>query len=301
MLNPVHVRTLSEVLATGSLSEAAARLGYTASAVSQQISALERTTGLVLFERGARTIHPTRAAVALGERCTRFLDQLAALEHEVRALAAGERGLVRVGSFPTAGAALIPWALARFVQQQPGAEVSLEEGEPDELLPLLLSDTLDVALVYVYDLVPRTVPAQLTVTELLHEPLRVLLPPAHPGRDEERVPLGALAEETWISSREDTAGARSLSLLCATAGFAPRVAFRTNDYGAVSELVAAGLGVALVPGLALRAAPGPLPLAGDAPGRRVLAIHRTANPNPLLPPLLDALTRAAAAHERGNG
>lgn len=298
MLNPVHVRTLSEVLATGSLSEAAQRLGYTASAVSQQISALERATGLVLFERGARAIHPTRAAVVLGERCGQVLDQLSALEREVSALAAGESGLVRVGTFPTAGKTLVPWALARFVQQRPGAEVSLEEGEPDELLPQLLSDTLDLALVYAYDLVPRAFPGQLTVDELVREPLRVLLPPAHPARGADSVALADLADATWISSREETAGAGSLGLLCAQAGFAPRIAFRTNDYGAVGELVAAGLGVALVPELAVEDRATALPLAGEGTVRRILAVHRTANPNPLLPPVRDAVHRAAAAATR---
>lgn len=300
MLNPTHVRTLGAVLTTGSFSEAAAQLGYTASAVSQQISALERATGLTLFERGARRIHPTRAARILGERCEHVLNELTALEQQARALAAGQRGLVRVGSFATAAASLVPWALARFVQQQPEAEVSLEEGEPEELLPLVLSDVLDVALVYEYELVPRRWPQQLTVSELVRERPRILLPPAHRATRSEEIELADLAEETWIASRETSAGALSLSRLCAAASFEPRIAFRTNDYDVVRELVQAGLGVALVPELAVTdsARPSAHALSGAPAGRRVLAVRRTANPNPLLAPLDDALVRAAAAQRR---
>lgn len=301
MLNPTHVRTLGEVLATGSFTEAAARLGYTASAVSQQISGLERATGLTLFERGARTIHPTRAARVLGERCQQMLDELTALEQEAMALAAGQRGLIRVGSFATAAASLVPWALARFVRQQPEAEVSLEEGEPDELLPLLLNDTLDVAVVYEYDLVPRRWPPQLTVSELVWERLRILLPPTHRAVGAEEVALADLAEDLWIASRESSAGAQSLYRLCASAGFEPRIAFHTNDYDVVRELVQAGLGVALVPDLAVTDATRPAAhvLDGEHAGRRVVALRRAPNPNPLLAPLDDALTRAAVAHRKG--
>lgn len=300
MLNPTHVRTFGEVLATGSFAEAANRLGYTASAVSQQISALERSTGLTLFERGARRIRPTRAAQVLGERCAQVLDELTALEQEARALAAGQRGLVRVGSFATAAATLVPWALARFLQQQPEAEVSLEEGEPEELVRMLLDDTLDLALVYEYDLVPQRRHQQLTVSELVREGLFILLPPAHREEGAAVIEPRDLAEETWIASRENTAGAQSLARLCAANSFEPRVAFRTNDYDTVRELVQAGLGVALVPELAVTDAARPTahPLRGSAPGRRVLAVRRTANPNPLLAPLEDALRRAAAAHRR---
>jgi DNA-binding transcriptional LysR family regulator len=300
VLNPTQVRTFGEVLATGSFAAAAHRLGYTASAVSQQISALERSTGLTLFERSARRIRPTRAAHVLGHHCSRVLDELTALEQQARALAAGQQGLVRVGSFATAAAALVPWALARFVRQQPDAEVSLEEGEPDELLPLLLDDVLDLALVYEYDLVPRRRQQQLTFSELVRERLLVLLPPAHPARGAAEIAPEDLAEETWITSRENTAGAVSLTRLCAAASFEPRVAYRTNDYDTVRELVQAGLGVALVPELAVTddARPAAHPLRHPAPGRRVLAVRRTANPNPLLAPLEDALHRAAAAHRR---
>ena len=300
MLNPTHVRTFGEVLATGSFAEAANRLGYTASAVSQQISALERSTGLTLFERGARRIRPTRAARVLGERCAQVLDELTGLEQEARALAAGQRGLVRVGSFATAAATLVPWALARFLHQQPEAEVSLEEGEPDELLPMLLDDALDLALVYEYDLVPRRWQQQLAVSELVRERLLVLLPPAHRAMGAEAIAPEDLAEETWIASREDSAGALSLSRLCAATSFEPRVAFRTNDYDTVRELVQAGLGVALVPELAVTdsARPAAHALQPSAPGRRVLAVRRAANPNPLLSSLDDALRRAAAAHRR---
>src|SRR5918998_5600049 len=122
MLNPLHLQTLSVVLRTGSFAAAGRHLGYTGSAVSQQMKALEVESGLVLFERGAQQVLPTAEAQLLSERAIETLGALATLQEVVREIAAGTRGRLGLGSFPTASEVLVPRALARFVRDFPDVD-----------------------------------------------------------------------------------------------------------------------------------------------------------------------------------
>ncbi|HEX7301320.1 LysR substrate-binding domain-containing protein, partial [Lentzea sp.] len=180
-------------------------------------------------------------------------------------------------------------ALARLQADLPDAEIRLDEAEPDDVLPLVLTGALDLALVYAYDLVPRTWPEELTVVPLLDEALLVMVPAEHPAA-KNSVRLEDLEDERWIASRDGTAGATCLTRLCAS-GFAPRIAFRSNDYEVVQSLVAAGVGVALVPALGYKALPGThaMPLRQKPVRRHVLVVHRSANTNPLLRDAVNAL------------
>lgn len=253
MLNPLHLRTLSVVLRTGSFAAAGRQLGYTASAVSQQMKALEAESGLVLFERGARQAVPTADALLLSERAVETLGALATLQEAVREIAASTRGRLGLGSFPTASEVLAPRALARFADDFPDVEVRLEDGEPRELLTRLLEGDLDVIVVFRYDLVPQHWPARLVRTPLLTEPVRLLVPGADaspPESPSRPVPLTDFSDASWISTREGTAGALALERACAAAGFVPRIRYRSNDYDVVRSFVRAGLGVAMVPRLA---------------------------------------------------
>ncbi|HUQ61893.1 LysR family transcriptional regulator [Lentzea sp.] len=290
MLNPVHLRTLVEVVKTGSFAEAARRLGYTSSAVSQQISAFERAVGVTLFEREAHSIRPASAALMIADRGGELLAAFDGFEHEVKAMVQGLRGRLRIGTFPTASSRVVPRALARLSADLPDAEIRLDEAEPDDVLPLVLTGELDLALVYAYDLVPRTWPEELTVVPLLDESLLVMVPVAHPAA-KNNVKLEDLKDERWIASRDGTAGATCLTRLCAAAGFAPRIAFRSNDYEVVQSLVAAGVGVALVPALGYKALPGThaMQLRHKPLRRHVHVVHRTANTNPLLRDAVSAL------------
>lgn len=295
MLNPIQLRTLSEVIRLGSFADAARQLGYTPSAVSQQIVALERFLGMPLFEREPRFVRPTVGAVLLVERSKDLLASLDALVLDMRAIAAGMSGRLRLASFPTASSHIVPRALGSLLHQHPGAEVLLDEGEPDELLPALLDGRIDLALVYQYDSVPRSWPGGLVLTSLMSENLLLHLPPGHPRRSARVVELGDLADETWIASKPGTAGAAGLVELCAAAGFVPRIDFRSNNYEVVLGLVGAGLGVALIPTLG-HARPSDLDaacLAGPPRQRHVSALHRAENVNPLLPGALASLEEAA--------
>jgi DNA-binding transcriptional LysR family regulator len=207
MLSPLHLRTLSVVLRVGSFAGAGRQLGYTGSAVSQQTSALESESGLVLFDRAAHGIRPTAAAELLSERASETLGAFATLEEAVREIATGTRGRLGLGSFPTASEVLVPTALVRFGRSFRNVEVRFDDGEPDRLLPRLVEGDLDVVVVYRYELVPRSWPAGIHRTSLMVEEMRLLVPETY--RDHgPNVELSDFAEAAWISTRE---GARALS------------------------------------------------------------------------------------------
>ncbi|GAB3289686.1 LysR substrate-binding domain-containing protein [Parasphingorhabdus pacifica] len=296
MLNPIHLRTLQECVRTGSFAEAGRTLGYTASAVSQQMVLLERAVGAPLFERAARSARSTGLALRLAERSRDALGALDALEREVRSMVVGEEGSLRLASFSTANAQVLPEVLATVVAQRPQAEVQLDEGEPDEVIDGVLDGVVDAAVVFEYDLDPRQWPIELCVEELMAEPLRVALPESHRLAGADAVDLNDLATDAWICTRQDTAGARSLVRLAAAGGFVPRIIFRSNDYSVVRDLVARGLGVAALPSLALDdARVRTSRIAGWQPHRRVKALYRKQNTNPLLPIALECLAKSCAA------
>lgn len=296
MDRPQHLRTLQVVCRTGSFAVAARELGYTSSAVSQQIAALERESGLVLFERQAHGVRPTAVAHRLVELSRPVLAGLDELDHQVQRLATGAIGRIRLGSFPTASVRIVPAVLSSFAAEYAGAEVSLIEEEPDDLVERLVDGRLDVALLYEYGLCPTQWPSGVVTRPLVREDLLLLQP-----RDGAPVPLEELGGRRWIASREDTDGALSLARLCAAAGFSPAIAYRSNDYDVVRELVAATGGVAVVP--ALGHSPDPRIAASRLPQRgahrTVLVAHRVTHdrgsPNPLLDGFLTVLFRAAPA------
>jgi DNA-binding transcriptional LysR family regulator len=296
MLNPVHLRTLAMVVLTGSFADAARRLGYTASAVSQQISALERSVRMPLFDRDAHSVHSTPAAEFLVSRSYEALAALDALEGDVRAMAEGTMGRLRLGSFPTANEQVLPRALPKLISDSSQLEVHLDEGEPDELVPMLMDQELDIAIVYRYDLVPQRWPQGVQTVALLDESLFLLLPSDH-RLVGQPVSLKDLADEKWISTRERSAGATALRRACAQAEFSPIVDFRSNDYDVVRGFVRSGLGIALVPALAH------LPSAGVeavliedlAVKRHVMALHRPARSTGAICAALIALRSAAGS------
>jgi DNA-binding transcriptional LysR family regulator len=309
MLAPTQLHTLRTVLTTGSFAAAAVELNYTSSAVSQQISALERASGLVLFERSAHSVRPTEHARLLADRAGELLALLDGLDREVASIARGELGRLRIGSFPTASARLLPAALATLSTERPQADIAVDEGELDALLPRLLAGELDLALAYRYQAVPAGWPSRLVETVLLRERLYLLVPDGHPlaasaagaaggstgSGGEAR--LVALAGNRWVAPLVGSPGALNLERLAARAGFSPRVGYRSNDYSVVHGLVAAGLGVALVPGLALSDVSGvhAVPLAGRDARRTVLALHRPSARHSLLAAAVTAIRTVTAS------
>jgi DNA-binding transcriptional LysR family regulator len=292
MVQLAQLRALTAVLDTGSFAAAGQQVALTASAVSQQISALERSLGIRLFERRPQGIRPLAAASTLGLRATSVLVQVDLLEREAKVLASGTRGVVRVGSFPSASRRLLPETLSRVSRRRTGIDVLLDEAEPDELLHRLTDGSMDLALVYCYDMLPSTWPPGITRKPLLHESLVLLsaasAPPLAPD-------LSNADLTAWVSSREQTAGWRCLEQLCLQAGVTPRITYRSNDYDVVRGLVAAGLGAAVIPALAYLEDPDTLADAVDieGAGRTVYLAYRTEDAGPLIDVLCRAFRQAA--------
>ncbi|MHB1538452.1 MAG: LysR substrate-binding domain-containing protein [Solirubrobacteraceae bacterium] len=251
MLNVARLTTLSEVASSGSLTAAAERLSYTQSAVSQQIAALEREAGIALLERHPRGVRLTPAGRALLAHADGILSRLRVAEEELAAIAGVRRGLLRLASFPTAGATLVPLAIATFRTRHPDVELTLVEGEPEQIAPRLAAGELDLALLFEFDGTREADAHDLERVQLLADPMYLALPGGHRLAERRRLRLQDLREEAWIQTSRQSACARHVVLSCLAAGFEPNVSFESDDYQTVQGLVAAGVGVALIPELAL--------------------------------------------------
>jgi molybdate transport repressor ModE-like protein len=253
MIDARRLRVLLCVARTGSLAGAANELGYTASAVSQQIRALERELGTVVLERRGRGVILTEPGRALVRHAERVVEDLLAAEAEVEAIAGLRSGVLRLGWFSTAGAMLIPRAIARLRERCPLIELTLEEADPDRCAQLLRSGELDLAVVYEFGLDPP-LPGDLRLTPLLEDRLHIALPPGHRLAPRKRIRMAELAGDTWIQGVKRGATVATLPAACREAGFEPRIAFQTDDPMAWQGLVAAGVGVAVIPQLILATA-----------------------------------------------
>src|SRR3954471_18929534 len=250
MLNVQRLKVLREVVAQGSFSEAASALNYTQSAVSQAIATLESEAGVPLIERDRRGVRPTSAGDLLAQHAGRILTQLDAAEAELGAIAGIAGGELRMASFPTAGATLMPLAIASFRSAHPEVTLSLVEGEPEELIPRLRDGEFDLGLIFEFEGTGALGPG-LRSTPLFDDPMKLALPKGHRLARPERVALTDLADDAWVQTWEASACARHVVRICRAAGFEPRVSFESDDYLTVQGLVAAGVGVALIPELAL--------------------------------------------------
>jgi DNA-binding transcriptional LysR family regulator len=255
MLDVKRLRVLKEVAQQGSFSGAGEALGYTQSAISQQVAALERETGSTLVERGARGIRLTDAGQALVDHADGILARIAAAEEELDAIAGLRGGRLRLASFPTAGATLVPLAIKEFSRRHPGVELSLVEAEPERALPMVKGGELDVGLIFEYSSLPHTYYEQhreeIDRVHLLDDPMYIALPPDHPLAKKRNLRLEDLAADLWVQGDcNGSCGAMHIAA-CESAGFEPRVAFQTEDYNVVQGLVAAGVAVSLIAELAL--------------------------------------------------
>lgn len=253
MFEARHLRVLRSVARTGSFSAAARDLGCTQPAVSQQMKALESAAGTPLLVRGAREMRLTEAGEALVRHATGILAGLTAAEEEIAAIAGLRAGRVRLVSFPSGSATLVPDAVADMRERHPGTKVSLVEAEPPRSVEMLRAGDCDITLAFRYVDLPTPAEeswADLVVRPLLTDRLVGVVPQAHPlaGRAGP-ARIGEFADEQWIAGCPRCRG--HLVEVCERAGFTPRIDFATDDYPAVVGLVAAGVGVAVLPELAL--------------------------------------------------
>jgi DNA-binding transcriptional LysR family regulator len=275
MLDVKRLRVLREVARQGSFSGAAEALAYTQSAISQQIAALEREAGTQLVERSARGVRLTEAGEALVGHADAILARLQGAERELEAIAGLRGGRLRVVAFPSSGASIKPMAVAEFRRRHPGVELLLEPREPDQALAALKAGEADVAVT----LEPAFAPIDdeaIQTCHILDDPMFVALPADHPLARKTRLQLEDLAGESWIQGTPQATcpDTRIFMRACSAAGFDPRIAFQSDDYAAIQGFIATGVGVALIPDLALTTPRDDIAireLAGVAPHRRVLA------------------------------
>jgi DNA-binding transcriptional LysR family regulator len=310
MLDVKQLRVLKAVAEHGSFSAAAEALSYTQPAISQQVAALERQTGTTLVDRSSRGVRLTDAGLTLVDHTEAVLARLAAAEAELEAMAGIRGGRVRLASFPTAGASLLPPAVALFTQRHPDVELSFIEREPEEAAQMLRAAELETAIVFEYAEYDQPELERfyegIELHRLVDDPMFLALPLGHPAANKPRVRLRDLSDETWIqeSGNHSWCG-RFHETACLAAGFKPKVSFRSDDYNVVQGLVAAGVGISLLPGLSLTNVRDDIvirSLGPNAPTRRIAAATLAGRyRSPATETMLGILEEVAARFELPSG
>jgi DNA-binding transcriptional LysR family regulator len=249
MLDVRRLRLLCELSQRGTVAATARALAYTPSAVSQQLAALEREAGVVLLERDGRRVLLTPAAHDLVERARRILDDLDAAEAALHASASTVEGTIRIGAFPSAAVTLVVPATRALTIRHPGVQVSFYEIDPDDGVALLGSGGLDMLVAYDYDLLTPTPSGGLESIHLLDDPILAAVPPTHRLATVAALDLAELATERWVAGLPATTFGALVHRACRAAGFEPIIAHRAREFAIQEALVAAGLGVALLPAL----------------------------------------------------
>jgi DNA-binding transcriptional LysR family regulator len=293
MLDVRRLRLLSELSRHGTIAEVARVVGYTPSAVSQSLMQLEREVGVALLERDGRRVRLTTAAHGLVGRTDRVLAELDAAEADLAAEHQSVRGEVIIGAFPSAAAELVVPSLAQLSGRHPELVCSVREHEPEDGIPLLRAGQLDLLVSESYEGVRSAPVGGLEQHPLVTEPLLLMVPENHrvPGR----VALDTLSDASWIGGLAGTQFAAAVERACRRAGFSPRVTHRADEALLLQALVAAGLGVGLLPTLARTDPPGVhYATAVPAPPRRqvIALVRRGAARRPALAVTLEALRSA---------
>ncbi len=288
MLDVTRLRVLDAVARHGSVTAAAREMDYSQPSVSHHLARLEAETGARLLQKAGRGIRLTQAGELLADRAAEIIGRIDAADAELSAHVGLTAGRVRLAGFASAIGALVPHAAATLARRHPGLEVSSTDTHPPEALELLRTGRVEVAIIFRYDEADEE-PAGVRLHHLLDDPMYLLSHRRTRG-------LASLRDATWIAGCERCRG--HLLALCDTAGFEPNIGYESDDMVLMQALVAAGLCVATLPGLALRAHHADGVVATKLPGlpRRVFAATYGEPPDPpAVDALLGALTEAAAA------
>nr|WSX50102.1 LysR substrate-binding domain-containing protein [Streptomyces sp. NBC_00974] len=284
-----------EVARTESIAAAARKLGWTQPAVSQHLRRLERQAGLPLVVRHSRGIRLTEAGATLLRHADAIATRLHAAEDDMAALANLTAGTVRLAAFPSACATVVPTAMTDLARHHPGLKIHLTECEPPEAAHLVTSGEADLAVLFSHDSRSPDHGPDLQLIPLANDPVRLVVPADHPAATA-AAPLTCLTSAPWIAGCPSCAA--HLAHICGAAGFSPDVRHSTDDYVVVQNLVARGLGVALLPQLALDAYRHPdvqvLPL-GTTERALYLLCHREALQIPAVKQATRALQQTATA------
>lgn len=289
------MQVLRAVVSSGSVTGAAAVLGYTPSAVSQQIAALEKEARTDLLERVGRGVRPTAAGLLLTEYADTISREVAEAETALADLLAGRTGRLSVRYFATAGASLVAPAVARLRTEHPGVQIELKLIDPEDPLPDVREGRADLALV----VGPRASGQEgVRFLHLLDDPYLAVFPEGHRLASAEALEMSDLAEEPWVGSEWPGPCLDAQLTACEAAGFRPRFVVESEDYVTAQGFVAAGLGVSLIPrlGLGVGVRPGVVvrELRSPEPSRSIYAaVRETAPPQPALRAFIAAMRAAA--------
>ncbi|MEV4348865.1 LysR family transcriptional regulator [Actinoplanes sp. NPDC049596] len=289
------MQILREVARLGSFNQAAVTLRITPSAVSQQISALERSIGTPVATRSTRGVELTDAGRVLVEAGDAIAAELASAEHEIDRLAQADSGKLTVATFTSGGQRLLPAALTRFAEERAGVDLTVLENEPEDAIPLVREGAADLALIYHYD-GPAPAPTGLCYTPLMDDPMWVVVPDEHHLAGRNDVTIADLAHERWVHGCLIVGDL--LDHYAAMAGFEPRVACRGTDYVFAQSLVRAGVGISMIPRVALVPGLRTLALRPPCPTRYIGIVMPKRRPNPLAENLREALEKTVASLDK---
>jgi DNA-binding transcriptional LysR family regulator len=291
------LRVVLEVARTGSFSATAERLGYTQSAVSRQVAVAEKAVSTPLFERHARGTRPTPAGEALARHAGKVLEEITAATQELAGMRDRLAGRLVVSGFPTATAVLLPHAIARLTAAHPGLKVQLTEASTPAQLAAMRRRRTEVAIIATGDGLPEYDLDGLRLTALRSaRGAGIAVAESHPFAARERIEPDELADQGWV------VGPRSSDApeFGAWPGIAePRITFTARDWPTRLGLVAAGLGIALVPGIAAQAVPRDvrwIPIHDDTGGlRRAVWAATNDNPSAAATAMIHALEEEASS------
>ena len=300
MIDPRRLEVLREVASRGSFSAAARALYLTQPAVSRHVAKLEEEVGMRLLERTPHGLHLTDAGEALVARADAIAAQLVAADAELRALRDLEEGALRLAAFPSAAVSFVLAAMTAFHRRHPGVELTFEESGPAATTRRLRAGELDVGVVFDRPDEANELPAGLERLHLLDDPMYVALPRTHALAGSGSVKLRDLAADGWIMGKQPQG---LIWRTCVEAGFEPRVVARSDDSQINQGLVAAGLAVTLVPGLARQRARSDIVLLPVRPRRVMRVVGALALEGPRKPPavveMLRLLAQKAVPHANG--
>lgn len=282
----------------GSVSAAAESLHLTASAVSQHIRSVERGLGVVLFDRRPHGMVFTTAGSLVARRVSEIESQLAGLRGEIEDLADGRIGRVSLGVFPTFASSLLPQLMMDFNNRHPGVNLEIRSTRLRELREATTARNLDVTLTWTYPWASEVSSAE----KVGEDPTVLLLPAHHPLGDRSIVEIEELQDERWVCRADGHQVTDLLHRVSAQAGFSPKIVVAANDYQEAQAMVAAGVGIALVPWLALHSERNDLvvkKLPASVPARTIYLTRRGgAGDSKVIQDLVDAIRRALAAHHQ---
>ncbi|MEV0540415.1 LysR family transcriptional regulator [Nocardia salmonicida] len=300
MIDTHRLMIFRSVVATGSVAAAAATLGYSPSAISQHLTALQRETGLRLLERVGRGVEPTPAGRVIAGEAAKVLDELTALGSTVSDLRAGKAARITINSFSSAGTNWMPDVVATLTHEFPDTRVRLRI--VDELAAIA-DNRPDIALTVRLD--KPTQVSGYSHRDLITEPYVVVVPGDHELAARTTVDVAELEQYRWIDNDTSHGPCRQAMLnACAAAGFTPRFVVETTDYPSALRFVARGVGLTVVPRLGATDLPSgacALELTNPTPRRTICAhIKDSESYNPVVTRTMELL-RAAAVEGRSGG